>query len=75
MNNLETPSAEHEAMEKLDFEDSCVKMTERQKTAVLLHRDGYTLREIGAMLDISHQSVLRLLRRGGAKMVVSCLCD
>jgi DNA-directed RNA polymerase specialized sigma subunit len=64
---MEDLSPEDIATLNRDFEFACSELTQRQKTAVLLRKDGYTQVEIGAMMEISHQSVSRLLKRAGCK--------
>jgi len=59
--------SEDTALQNIELFEILEELTERQKTAVILRKDGYTQVEIGAMMEISHQSVSRLLKRAGCK--------
>ena len=60
--------AENSVLDKIDLDAALSSLTERQREVVLLYADGYTQREIGGMLEISHQSVSRILSRAGCKL-------
>jgi DNA-directed RNA polymerase specialized sigma24 family protein len=46
----------------IDLRAACLKLTERQQTAVYLYLMGYTQAEIGGMMDCNQQAAGKHLR-------------
>jgi len=59
----------------LEVRDCLDCLTPRQREAVQLRADGYTYREIGAMMEISHPCVIRLIQRAKKKIGCDNLLD
>ena len=42
---------------RMDLQRACARLTERQRAVLALTLDGYTQREVGEMLRVSHVAV------------------